>query len=349
MPIIGDFTLGIESTVLTKSSGKENWYASDAELAKRRDAGPNTNYKTVSLISYFDIISSLILCFLFRYLFPSLLFSVSYLFVPLSSIQNMCKHFMQTGGPDDGGVCPWGDDCHFAHGPNDLRSYETMKQRQIALSQRGGQGGRAALGPLPEGFALRDDEEPYRLFMLKCNSIQNLARSLQQKVWRVKKDIAPLLNEAFYAGDKVLLLFSQVGTMQVQGCATMLSPIPESTYKENKTTAITNDDNEDDVENMFSGHFGVSWDRGEGCMRECSMEQNLDDLPNLMQYCMPCSLAGDGQEISATPEVGGKLLRRLWNSPEPTLEFEPYMADTVTRAIFMLCQFLQITNVLLRS
>lgn len=253
--------------------------------------------------------------------------------------QTMCKHFMKTGGLEGGGVCPYGDDCHFAHGPNDLRSYDMMKQRQLALSKVTGKciGGGGGLGVLPEGFALRDDEEPFRLFMLKCYSMQNLARSLQQKIWRVKKEIAPLLNEAFYAGDKVLLLFSQVGTMQVQGCATMLSPIPESTYISNthqdkdERKTIEEEEDDDDVtmaDQLFSGHFGVSWDRGEGCMRECGMEK-LDDLPNLLQYCIPCSLAGDGQEISSNPEVGGQLLRRLWNSPEPTLEFEPYMANTV--------------------
>lgn len=236
---------------------------------------------------------------------------------------------MQTGGPGGGGVCPYGDDCHFAHGPDDLRSYDMMKQRQTALNKVSGKS--HGLGPLPEGFALRDDEEPFRLFMLKCHSHQNLARSLQQKVWRVKKEVAPLLNEAFYAGDKVLLLFSQVGTRQVKGCATMLSPIPESTYlpsKEVTKTQEEEEDEEDSPDRLFAGHFGVSWDRGEGCMRECGMEK-LEDLPNLNQYCIPCSLAGDGQEISSNPEVGGTLLRRLWNSPEPTLNFEPYMADTV--------------------
>lgn len=45
------------------------------------------------------------------------------------------------------------------------------------------------------------------------------------------------------------------------------------------------------------------------------------------QYGVPCSLAADGQEISSAPECGGKLLRRLWASPEPTLEPEPYMEE----------------------
>ena len=43
----------------------------------------------------------------------------------------MCKHFMQTGGPDKGGVCPYGDDCHFAHGQADLRSPDPLKRRAI--------------------------------------------------------------------------------------------------------------------------------------------------------------------------------------------------------------------------
>jgi len=291
LPIIGDFASGVTS-MRPPQSGKE-WYASDAELAKRRYEGPNARYKSA-----------------------------------------MCKHFMQTGGPDNGGVCPYGDDCHFAHGPQDLR---TQEQRLNKIAQDKLSGG--SLGSLPEGFALRDDDEPFRLFMLKCNSIQNLARSLQQKVWRVRKDIAPLLNDAFYEGDKVLLLFSQVGTMQVQGCATMLSPIPISSYEETEEekkgdggtqdgVGVDNDEmNSHRIDQFFSGHFGVSWDRGEGCMRECSLD-HLEDLPNLIQYGVPCSLAGDGQEISPTPEIGGKLLRRLWKLPEPTLDPEDYMAQT---------------------
>jgi hypothetical protein len=69
---------------------------------------------------------------------------------------------MQTGGPNGGGVCPFGDDCHFAHGPLDARAPDMMKQRQSALNKAAGTSG---LGPIPEGFALRDDEEPFRLFM----------------------------------------------------------------------------------------------------------------------------------------------------------------------------------------
>jgi len=46
-----------------------------------------------------------------------------------------------------------------------------------------------------------------------------------------------------------------------------------------------------------------------------------------LQYGVPCSLAADGQEISSAPECGGQLLRRLWASPEPTLEPEPYMEE----------------------
>jgi|MDSY01.2.fsa_nt_gb hypothetical protein len=81
------------------------------------------------------------------------------------------------------------------------------------------------------------------------------------------------------------------------------------------------------AEAQFTPHFSVSWDTGQGCMRACDMHY-LHDIPNKMHYGIPCSLAGDGQEISPVPEVGGKLLRRLWASMEPELEESEYMGTT---------------------
>ena len=168
----------------------------------------------------------------------------------------------------------------------------------------------------------------------------------------MRKELIPRLNEAFYSGVKVLLLFSLSDSDQVQGCVTMLSPIPEEpalpsssssssalvstrapdeALKEGegggnrsndaghrlgkgeqeeekaekeeekkeddeakeKTAEEENhendedddeedDDEEEDSEALFSAHFGVSWDRGEGCMRECDLS-SLDDLPNKLQ------------------------------------------------------------------
>jgi len=176
--------------------------------------------------------------------------------------------------------------------------------------------------------------------------------SFHLQVWRVRKELIPRLNEAFYSGVKVLLLFSLSDSDQVQGCVTMLSPIPEEpalpsssssssalvstrapdeALKEGegggnrsndaghrlgkgeqeeekaekeeekkeddeakeKTAEEENhendedddeedDDEEEDSEALFSAHFGVSWDRGEGCMRECDLS-SLDDLPNKLQ------------------------------------------------------------------
>ena len=67
-----------------------------------------------------------------------------------------------------------------------------------------GGGGLASgmLGPSPSGCPLKNDGEPYRLFMLKCRSIKNLARSLKQKRWRVKLTLRTVLNNAFYSGHK---------------------------------------------------------------------------------------------------------------------------------------------------
>ena len=294
LPVVGDYSKGLVSTQMRLQAGKE-WYATDTELRRMREAGPNAMYKS-----------------------------------------GPCKHFMQTGGPDNGGVCPYGDDCQFAHGPLDSRAPDFAKQRALSM----GVGARTGQGLIPNGFALRDDDEPYRLFMLKCNNIMNLARSLKQKVWRVRRELAAPLNEAFYSGVKVLLLFSQAGSNVVQGCATMLSPVPlpasapagaeggsEGAGPRAGDGEDEDDDEEEDPEELFSGHFGVSWDRGEGCMRDCDMAQ-LENLPNSLHFGVPCSLASDGQEIASTPEVGGMLLRRLWASDEPYLEPEEYMGGT---------------------
>ena len=52
-------------------------------------------------------------------------------------------------------------------------------------------------------------------------------------------------------------------------------------------------------------------------MRRLPMLEALGDLMNTKHYGVPCFLAGDGQEISALPGVGGQLLRRLWRGQEP--------------------------------
>lgn len=170
----------------------------------------------------------------------------------------------------------------------------------------------------------------------------------------MRKELIPRLNEAFYSGVKVLLLFSLSDSDQVQGCVTMLSPIPEEpalplkevrtarvksqndkksapkaslagksedgneeekaeekeeeidggakkteeeeeekegNSNENKQEDKDDDDDDDDEdedeededpEALFSAHFGVSWDRDEGCMRECDLSA-LEDLPNKLQ------------------------------------------------------------------
>lgn len=67
----------------------QEWYATDAELLKRRGEGPNHLYKT-----------------------------------------SMCKNYVATGG-EGGGVCPYGEDCAFAHGPADIRKPDFFKRQHF--------------------------------------------------------------------------------------------------------------------------------------------------------------------------------------------------------------------------
>lgn len=155
LPVLGDWTSGIVSA-RPPQAGNE-WFALDGELVKRRDQGPNAMYKT-----------------------------------------GLCKHYMQTGGSDPGGVgvCPFGDDCLFAHGHHDVKHHNPTKQRLMSAPQVHAQGSQQQghhhsqqrQGSLPDGFALKAEDEPFRLFMLKSNSIMNLARSLRQKVWDNKHE-----------------------------------------------------------------------------------------------------------------------------------------------------------------
>jgi hypothetical protein len=149
LPVMGDWVNGMVSA--RPPQGGNEWFALDGELVKRRDQGPNAMYKT-----------------------------------------GLCKHYMQTGGAEVGGVgvCPFGDDCLFAHGHHDVTHHGPMKQRLMSAPQVHAQGSqqghqqqqRGAGNSLPDGFALKTEDEPFRLFMLKSNSIMNLARSLRQKV-----------------------------------------------------------------------------------------------------------------------------------------------------------------------
>ena len=90
------------------------------------------------------------------------------------------KHFMERG------VCPYGDDCHFAHGHEQLRKFPTKMQqeakRRMEEAKNAMKTGFSKADPPPAGFPLKIGE-PFKLFILRDSTFQNLVVSVRDETW----------------------------------------------------------------------------------------------------------------------------------------------------------------------
>ena len=84
------------------------------------------------------------------------------------------------------GVCPYGDDCHFAHGHEQLRKFPTKMQqeakRRMEEAKNAMKTGFSKEDPPPTGFPLKIGE-PFKLFILRDSNFQNLVVSVRDQTW----------------------------------------------------------------------------------------------------------------------------------------------------------------------
>jgi cleavage and polyadenylation specificity factor subunit 4 len=221
---------------------------------------------------------------------------------------SLCKHFIA-------GNCPFGDQCHFAHGESELRPYPGREEARDALETgtdayhdntapadyyQGGASGGGKLIP----FA--DPEQADYFFVLAATQ-RDLALSSVRGVWFFQKAHALTINSSFAQNRPVMIFFTVHESRHIQGAALVTSL---ATYEESMDRGGREND-------PYCYSVGLEWYRT--C--ELPVKIALEAAPGL-------DLPSDHSEtcLNLHPRIGASLLRVIWNSPLVTL-YEAWSDD----------------------
>lgn len=197
----------------------------------------------------------------------------------------ICKHWEKLGS------CPFGDECHFAHGDKELRPFpkgekdnknsggggSSDRGRSMGDQHRGppkgpgfgNMGDRAP--PPPPAMLLPDENKLAKYFLLQSSSYQNLAHSVHFKVWSVPKPVQDAIKLASETSDEVFLFFTVGPSKHYQGVARVVSGAFANAAQlgDGEDLAANTVPYESDGKSTWSGAFGVDWMR----ICECPWER----------------------------------------------------------------------------
>jgi cleavage and polyadenylation specificity factor subunit 4 len=139
----------------------------------------------------------------------------------------LCKHWLEHGS------CPFGEECHYAHGEGDLKS--------VASDEGGGGGGG---GHSAQDQAMKYEAyDPFRgkmdapmtlpynsntkaaYFLFHSPDLPTLLRGYQGKYWGTSIRMAQEINDAFRTHEWVIVYFIVRGLRGIYGVASIESPI----------------------------------------------------------------------------------------------------------------------------
>ncbi|KAH7463844.1 hypothetical protein PRIC1_006452 [Phytophthora ramorum] len=228
----------------------------------------------------------------------------------------ICKHWEKMGS------CPFGDECHFAHGQTELRPFpKGEKEEQAARGGRhgGDHPGRGAPSfsggerhQPPQGPQLPDEGKMAKYVLVQSASYLNLAHAVHFGKWAVPAEVLQQVKMASETADEVFLFFSVGPSKHFQGVARLVSGTManvDTSAGEDLATGIV--PYEADGKTEWSGAFGVEWLR----ICECPWER-LAQFENKILDVPQCP---NGHELDA--ETGHALMRLLFNQAKIQLHY----------------------------
>ncbi|EWM27410.1 Zinc finger, CCCH-type [Nannochloropsis gaditana] len=224
----------------------------------------------------------------------------------------LCNHWLSNKG-----LCPFGDDCVFAHGETELRKHPLAIAREQQQAHRAG-GGRGETDGREGGLGRKirfpdlglpwPDQARVRFFVIKSLNYKNLAQSVRRGVWRTHRNNERTLNEAFRTCDKVVLFYSVNESGHWQGAAVMTSPIRSQQQPPHLPPLQMLQHHQDG----WTAEFSLEW------LRLVSLPfPHTRPLRNPLNDNLPISRSRDCQEL--TPEIGRQLLYLIYSSSEVSL------------------------------
>ncbi|CAH0482395.1 unnamed protein product [Peronospora belbahrii] len=248
----------------------------------------------------------------------------------------ICKHWEKVGS------CPFGDECHFAHGDRELRPFpKGENEEQEGRGARYGNGrGNNGGGVLQDGImsdkigfqtqerktrrqvvsvpTLLDDKQLVKYFVMPSASYLNLAHSVHHERWTVPATVLQQIKIASETSDSVFLFFTVRLSKHFQGVARVVNGAMANLDVANGDDVSPGEDlaanivpYETEGQSAWSGAFGIEWLR----ICECPWER-LAQLGNKQVAVPDCP---NGHELDA--ETGHALVRLLFNQPEIKLHY----------------------------
>jgi len=173
----------------------------------------------------------------------------------------ICKHWEKMGS------CPFGDECHFAHGQTELRPFpKGEKEEKEARAGRFGdhqrppRGGPDRQRPPPSGPQLPDEGKMAKYVLVQSASYLNLAHSVHHGRWAVPAAVLQQIKMASETSDDVFLFFTVGPSQHFQGVARLVGgsmASVDTAAGEDLAAGVV--PFEADGRKEWAGAFGVEW------------------------------------------------------------------------------------------
>ncbi|RQM26065.1 hypothetical protein B5M09_005607 [Aphanomyces astaci] len=218
----------------------------------------------------------------------------------------ICKHWEKQGS------CPFGDECHFAHGDKELRPFP--KDGHGGPGGGGnhhmGGGSHQMMPPpphvipfkapdVPPSFVMPDAEGSSTYIVLRSHSYQNLAQSVHHQKFAAAGSTLQLIQDAMTMADQVFLFLSVSPSFHFQGVARIVQvPTGDDAGVSLADSTVPFAE--------WRGDFGVEW------LRTCEIPfESADTIPTAKDAAL--SRLPDGTEL--TKECGHALLEKMFFHP----------------------------------